>query len=207
MISGFAWIIMLAVFSGLSLNLILQFGLGLKEIALAQHSEHTKPGVKRQLVQMGIFFLTILVLWLLISTIRSILPLGFLEYVMLFPLCLLVFSRLINVANRIILKNEAPQDDYYVTGSMYTGGVLCGTGLFLTLSIAGNLLEAAVLSLGFTLGITLVILLVNEIRRRSEIEAVPHFLRGGPLMLITLGLLSLVFSSAALMLYQTLGAP
>jgi Na+-translocating ferredoxin:NAD+ oxidoreductase RnfA subunit len=54
------------------------------------------------------------------------------------------------------------------------------------------------------LGIGVVLIITGEIRRRSVMEAVPPLFRNGPLALIAMGLLSLIFSSAAMMLYKVL---
>jgi electron transport complex protein RnfA len=85
-------------------------------------------------------------------------------------------------------------------------GALASAALFITLNVAGGFLEAVILALFFSAGIALAVLIINEIRLRSEMEAVPQFLRGSPLILIAMGLLSMIFSSAALMLYRVLGA-
>jgi Na+-translocating ferredoxin:NAD+ oxidoreductase RnfA subunit len=85
-------------------------------------------------------------------------------------------------------------------------GATSGAALFITLNIAGSLSEAAVLSLGFSCGILLAVIIAGEIRRRSQMEKVPQWLRGTPLVIIALGLLSLVCVSGALMLFQVLGA-
>ena len=206
MASSAAWLGMLSVFSGLSMNLIIQFGLGMKEITRAEISGGAeKPGFTAAnktgyFIGLGIFFITIILLWLIFSFIRSVLPLGLLEYVLLFPTCFLVFSLLEYLIYCFILLKPVDAD------SAFTGSALCGTALFIMLGIAGSLIEAVVLSLGFALGMVLALAIVGEIRRRSEMEAVPRFLRGGPLALIAMGLLSLVFSSAALMFYEFLGA-
>ena len=72
------------------------------------------------------------------------------------------------------------------------------------LNVARNFVDATALSLGFALGIALAVAIISEIRRRSAMEAVPVPLRGGPLALIAMGLLSLIFSSTALMFYEIL---
>ena len=199
-----AWLGMLAVFSGLSMNLIVQFGLAMKEITLAgDPGRHDITGIanKKDIVAgLGIFFITVTLLWLGFSFIRSVLPLGLLEYVLLFPASFLVFSALEYLVYCFVIQRDLNRN------RALTGSALCGTALFIMLNIAGSLIEAAVLSLGFTMGIVLALAIVNEIRRRSGMEAVPRFLRGGPLALIAMGLLSLVFSSAALMFYEVLGA-
>jgi electron transport complex protein RnfA len=82
---------------------------------------------------------------------------------------------------------------------------LAGAALFITLNTASGFIEALVLSFGFVLGVLLAFLILGEIRRRSTMEWVPFFLRGNPLMLISLGLLSMIFSSAALVFFRVLG--
>jgi electron transport complex protein RnfA len=191
---------MLMIFSGLSMNLILQFGLALKGIAFDE-----SIGKEKLLAGSGVLFATIMLLWLFFLCIRSVLFLGLLEYVVLFPASFLVFSILECLTKRFILKENAGQGAI-LFGDTLTGGVLAGAALFITLNVAGGLYEALVLSVGFSCSTALVIVVVGEIRRRAEMEAVPRCLRGGPLALIAMGLLSLVFISGALMLFGVLGA-
>jgi electron transport complex protein RnfA len=108
------------------------------------------------------------------------------------------------LSNRFVLLH--PVKDIFIFWNIFRSSALVTAALFVTLSIAGGLAEAIVLSFGFTSGIALALAIAGEIRRRSEMEAVPRFLRGGPLVLVTLGLLSLVFTSAALMFFEVLGA-
>jgi len=206
MAAGASLLAMLAVFSGLSMNLLLQFGLGLKELAMAENTDRARTCEKKWfLAGLGIIFATVLLLWLFLTLVRSILPLGLFEYVLLFPAGVLVFSALEFLANYLALKYAALTEPVSVFGNTFVGGALACAALFVTLNVAGGLGEAAVLSLGFTCGIALAIGIVGEIRRRSEMEAVPRHLRGGPLALIAMALLSLIFSSAALMFYNVLG--
>jgi len=200
MISSITWLVMMAVFSGLSMNLILQFGLGLKGIAFDE-----SIGRERLLAGSGVLFVTVIFLWLIFSFIRSVLFLGLLEYLMLFPVSSLVFSIFECMVNRFILKKNMEQEGAILFGDSLTGSALAGAALFITLNVAGSLYEALVLSLVFSCSTALVIVVVDEIRRRAEMEAVPLRLRGGPLALIAMGLLSLVFASGALMLFRVLG--
>ncbi|MDR0457005.1 MAG: hypothetical protein LBH20_10030 [Treponema sp.] len=200
MISSITWLVMLAVFSGLSMNLILQFGLGLKGIAFDESMSREKL-----LAGSGIIFATVMFLWLFFLFIRSVLFLGLLEYVVLFPVSSLVFSVLEYLTNRFILKKNMEQERSLLSGDALTGGALVSAALFITLNVAGSFYEAVILSLGFSGSAMLVFVVVIEIRRRAEMEAVPRWLRGGPLALIAMGLLSLVFASGALMLFGVLG--
>jgi Na+-translocating ferredoxin:NAD+ oxidoreductase RnfA subunit len=190
---------MLAGFSGLSMNLILQFGLGLKGIAFDE-----SIGKERLLAGSGVLFAAVMLLWLIFLFIRSVLFLGLLEYVLLFPASFLVFSVFEYLVNRFMLKKNA-EEGALLFGDRSTGGALAGAALFMTLNVAGSPYEALVLSLGFSCSAALVMVVVGEIRRRAEMEAVPRRLRGGPLALIALGLLSLIFASGALMLFGVLG--
>jgi electron transport complex protein RnfA len=69
--------------------------------------------------------------------------------------------------------------------------------LVITLILAANFREAFVLVLFFVLGNVTAMLILFEIRRRSEMELVPRYLRGSPLIFISMGLLSLISASAA----------
>jgi electron transport complex protein RnfA len=201
MVFSITWLVMLAVFSGLSTNLILQFGLGLKGTAFDESISK-----ERLLAGSGVLFATVMLLWLVFLFIRSLLFLGLLEYVILFPVSFLVFSVLECLTKRFILKKHAGQEERILFGDALTGGVLAGAALFMTMNVTGSLYEALIFSLGFSCSTALVIVVVGEIRRRAEMEAVPRYLRGGPLALIAMGLLSLVFTSGALVLFGVLGS-
>ena len=190
----------LAVFSGLSINLILQCGFSLKEIALGK----IKPGgrlhgKKEMFAELGIIFISVILLWLFFSFTRAVFPLGLFEYIILFPVSCLLFSGLDNIIKTYILKIHDIRKE-----QILGGGVLTSAALFITLNITGRFTAAAVTVFGFTFGIASAFFIVGEIRRRSAIEAVPGFLKGGPLALISMGLLSLVFLSVAMVLYNFL---
>ena len=210
MIAGMARLMMLAVFSGLSMNLILQFGLGLVKITLIESSQPLKKiDLAGAISKMGILFVSTLLLWLLFTFFRSVIPLGLIEYVLPFPSAYLVFSVLEYAADKFILKKNTAQEKPSTASVRESGMInsaLAAAALFMALNVAGGFGEAAVLSLCFSGGIALAVLIIREIRFRSEMEAVPQFLRGSPLTLVTMGLLSLIFSSAALMLYKVLEA-
>lgn len=200
MIPNVIWLLMLAVFSGLSMNLILQFGLGLKGIALDANAG-------RQWLPSGaiILCITTIFLWLFFTFIRSVLFLGLFEYVVLFPASYLVFTILEYFFNRFIRKNGKSKGETFPLSNSCAGAVFAGAALFMTLNTADSFSEALSLSFGFSCGTALVFIAAGEIRRRAEMEAVPRWLRGAPLALIAMGLLSLVFSSGALMLFGVLG--
>ena len=208
-----AWLLMLAVFAGLSMNLVLQLGFGIREIALAEKTAPQRNTAWKGLLplRLGVFFVSVLLMWLMFSFARSLLPLGFLEYLLVFPVCFMVSSLCQYLWGRYLpmAKTHAPTNrgkGKAPTGDVFGGGALAAAALFVTLIVASSLIEALVLSLGFTLSTLLAVAIVSEIRRRAEMEAVPPWLRGAPLTLVAMGLLSLVFSSAAVIFFEVLGS-
>jgi electron transport complex protein RnfA len=76
--------------------------------------------------------------------------------------------------------------------------------LLLTIQLAVNLGEAVLLSFFFALGCLTAMFILGEIRRRSLMEWVPHSLRGSPLVMISMGLLSMIFASGAWIFFKIL---
>jgi len=219
---SFAWFLTLAVFSGLSMNLLLRFGIGLPRIALEEDARDSgRNSGWAFFVWPGIYFVSSMLLWLFFSILQSVLFLGFLEYLLIFPVSSLFFTVIEYLARRLVLRTgwrggTFSLDFFYliaggdgsapVHGGATLNGALVGAALFIILGLAGSFAEAAMLSFGFSAGSALAVLIVGEIRHRSSLEAVPRCLRGGPLVLITMGLLSLVCISAAMVFYAVLGA-
>jgi hypothetical protein len=226
--NNFAWFLTLAVFSGLSMNLILRFGIGLQRIAFDEGAplhDSEINGKQVFFIQPGILFISCLLLWLFFSGVQSVLFLGFFEYILIFPVCSLFFVAIERLARRLVFKtdwkgeifsrNQFISDYLFIDqlktdadqaslNSMFSG--MAGAALFIILELAGSFAQAAMLSFGFAAGAALAVFIVGEIRRRSAMEAVPDCLRGGPLVLAAMGLLSLVFISAATVFYAVLGA-
>ncbi|MDR2742591.1 MAG: hypothetical protein LBB98_10620 [Treponema sp.] len=203
-------IIILAVLSGLSLNLLLQMGLGIRDIG-----SHPERLIRATLFQWGILFFSVLLFWLLFSYILSPLALGYFEYFLLFPL-IKAAGKGLEVLVRRFLFSDVPQaawiprpvleelsaSDLFPAVTAYDG--LTIAALILTLRLAGSFPEAVVLSLGFSLGGAAAVLILRDIHRRSSLERLPHTLRGRPLLFISMGLMSLIFSSVVAVLFQVL---
>jgi len=151
--------------------------------------------------------------------------LGFFEYILIFPVCSLFFILFEHLARRLVFKtnwrgeivsrNRFISDYLFIDSPMtdadqsslnniFSG--MAGAALFVILGLAGSFAQAAMLSFGFATGAALAVLIAGEIRRRSAMEAVSDCLKGGPLVLVAMGLLSLVFISAATVFYAVLGA-
>ena len=185
--------ILLALFSGLSLNLVLQCGLGLAGIV--RYREKKLP-----LLKTGLAFLSIMLLWLFFTYILSPLSMGLFGYLLLFPSASLVYSSLEYLFYKIILKRDYEQTE----AGIFDDGLI-GAALFVTVSLSNNIMEAIAFSFGFIASILLSLLILGEIRRRAEVEVVPQFLRGNPLIILSMGLLSIIFGSAALILFRAMG--
>jgi electron transport complex protein RnfA len=188
-----AVIVSLGLLSGLSLNLLLQCGIGMGGIVAERERETFIP-----CIQIGILFVTVLVLWMFFSFIPS-LP-GFYEYILLFPLSIIFFCILELLVSTGTGK---PVRGLFDPVTAYDG--LGAAALFITMNTASRLVEAAAMSAGFSLGLLLSLLILREIRRRSQMEAVPRFLRGSPLVLVSMGLLSLVSGASAAIFFRVLG--
>jgi electron transport complex protein RnfA len=188
-----AMLVSLGLLSGLSLNLLLQCGIGMGGISAEQEGETFIP-----CVQIGILFVSVLVLWLFFFYLFS-LP-GFYEYILLFPLSI---AFLCGLELLVSLGTGKPVRGLFEPATSYDG--LGAAALFITMNTASRFVEAAVLSAGFSLGLLLSLLILKELKRRSQMEAVPRFLRGSPLVLVSMGLLSLVSGASAAIFFRALG--
>ena len=193
-------LLLLFIYSGFTINLILQCGLGIKGVV-----ESKNPFGISILIKSLVIFFTVVLLWLFFSKIvYSILP-GLFIYVILFPVSSLVYEGVEYLIFKYLFrkKTDNPQEEK----SLYNfHGGITAVSVFLCINLANNFLETVVLSLGFTSGLFFVNLIIREIRRRAAFEAVPVFLRGKPLILVTMGMLSLVFTTASFLLFRMIGA-
>jgi Na+-translocating ferredoxin:NAD+ oxidoreductase RnfA subunit len=195
----------LAVCAGLSFNLILQFGLGIKALTETREGSYPIPFFQGAALFLGVF-----ILWCVFSYVIAPLGLGFFQYVLLFPLCAFVcmgfetfFTHFLPSLVPTMVPSLVPSAKPFTPETAYNGlGIL---SLWLTLQLAGTPFEALVLSLCFASGAFSAMLLIHYIHKRSELEIIPAYLRGRPLTLIAAGLLSLICGSATAVLFQILG--
>ena len=189
-------LVLLLICSGFSMNIVLQCGLGIKGAA-----ESRNPLGISTLIKMGIIFFSVILLWVFFSrVVYSIIP-GIFIYVLLFPASSIVYDAF----EYLVFKYMYKEDSQGECSVSFPGGITA-VCVFICVNLANNFLEAAVLSFGFTAGIILVYLILREVRRRAVLEVVPRFLRGKPLILITMGMLSLVFSIVSILLFRMAGA-
>ena len=220
----------LAVFSGLSLNLLLHFGMGIRELVDLAGAGSISPAHKRDwggIASPGwiVVFATSLILWFFFTYLLIPPAFGFLESFLLLPSTLIV-STALNLAfsyffpgGKITLNPGIPMmrpsfairrliESADLSGGVFSGSSCNGlalVSLFMTLHLALTPLEALALTLGFSLGALLAAVILREINRRSSLEAVPELFRGAPLTLISMGLLSLIFSSVSAIILRVLG--
>jgi electron transport complex protein RnfA len=195
-------VIILVVFSGLTLNLMLQMGLGIRDIGL-----HIDRFIRYTFFQWGILFFSVFIFWFFFSYILSPLALGYLEYFLLFPLASVAgkgFEAIARYFFPFLLKVhiKSSGSELFSAETAYNGLIMAA--LVLTLRLAGSIAEAVVLSLGFSLGGLMSALILRDIHRRSFLERVPQALRGMPLLLISMGLMALIFSSLAVIFLRIL---
>ena len=178
-----------AVFSGFAFNLVLKFGLGVREIF--ENREHPLTSCLFQWLTM---FIAVFVSWLIFTFILSPLTLGFFEYFLLFPLTVFLSFSLENMLLVLLPKNLTGNKGFSAYSS-YSGLIL--TALILTLRLADTTPDALILSFGFSSGVFFSIVLLRMIKIRMKNEKIMPVFSGQPLLLTSMALLSLVFSSIA----------
>ncbi|MDR0399780.1 MAG: hypothetical protein LBH51_02405 [Treponema sp.] len=193
----------LGICASLAMNLLVQFGLGLG--LLADNGEDYPQGFRS--LWAGAFFISLFFLWLLFTYVLTPLGVGFYWYLLLYP------SSAAALGGFEILGpwGEAkffpsPQGLRFFPPLRPPGWTeFLSLGLLISLHLALNPLEALFLAVCFTLGLVFSFVVLQEVFRRSRFEAVPPFLRGSPLALISLGLLSLIFSSVSIVFFTRPG--
>jgi electron transport complex protein RnfA len=181
------------IMTGLSWNLLLQFGLGMA--GAVSPKKNSLPAL-----QLLCLFLSVLALFVVFFSLSALINLGFFEYILYYPLSCLSCLGLETVFSKV-LPGKSGEKTFNCLSS-YDGLALAA--LFLTRHLAETVAEGYIHSIYFSLGVLIGLIILAEIRRRSSIEKVPRFLRGKPLLLVSMGLLSLVFTAAAGIFYKIL---
>jgi len=187
--------VVLIILSAFSMNLTLQCALGIKGAA-----ESKNPGHFSNFIKLGVIFFSVVLLWAFFFKLIHSMISGLFIYMLIFPVSYIVYEALEYLFFNQLIKKEAAGCSVSFPGGITSAAV------FICLNIADNITQAVLLSFGFAAGICLVLIITGEIRRRAALEAVPLFLRGKPLVLISMGMLSLVFSVSALLIFRMIGA-
>jgi electron transport complex protein RnfA len=188
-------LILLVIFSAFNMNLTLQCALGIKGAGESRNCSR-----KSTFINLCVIFFAVIFLWLFFTVMSFLVIEGIFIYIMIFPVSFLAYEGIQYLSIKYIIKNDIEGKSFVC----FPGGITAAA-VFVCFNIASNFLEAVTLSFGFTSGIMVVFLIIREIRRRAALEAVPQYLGGNPLILISMGLLSLVFSTASLLIFRMIG--
>ena len=188
-------LLILLIYSGFSINLMLQCALGIKGPV-----ESKDPLNLHMMIRLSIIFFCIILLWFFFSRILYNLIPGMFIYVLLFPVSAVIY----NGIEYLIFKYAAKKDIQDNPIVSFPGGITA-VSVFICINLANGIIETVFLSFGFTCGIFLVGLIIREIRCRAALEEVPFFLRGKPLVLVAMGLLSLIFTTVSLLFFRMIG--
>ncbi|MDR2376773.1 MAG: hypothetical protein LBD96_10095 [Treponema sp.] len=200
-------LVILGVCASLAMNLLTQFGLGLAILAGGNGKQGKEPVEKAHLSLPAFLGLSasLFLSWAFFAYVLIPLSPGPYWYLLLYPLS----ATLIKGLERLCIKVSGPNSFFPrienpVSFCSFPAAWVefLPLGILVSLHLALHPLEALVLALGFSLGLCLSLGILREIHHRSRFEAVPPFLRGGPLVLISLGLLSLVFASASIIFFN-----
>jgi Na+-translocating ferredoxin:NAD+ oxidoreductase subunit A len=182
--------LMLVIFSAFTMNLTLQCALGIKGAAFSGNC-----GRKTSFIRLLIIFISVILLWFLFSKMHNSIFSGMLVFIIMFPVSYMIYSGLEYIVFKYLFKENMENESFI----SFPEGITA-VAVFICLNIANGFHEVFLLSFGFTAGILLVIIIISEIKKRSELEAVPRFMRGTPLVLVTMGMLSLIFSAGSLLI-------
>ena len=188
--------LLLVIFSVFNMNLMLQCALGLNGAVSSKNHDKILA-----LIKLSVIFVSVILLWFVFSRIIFSIFSWISIYVLLFPVSYIVYDGLEFLLFRYIIKKENKKENEDKCFISFPGGITA-VAVFICLNIANVFLEVLILSFGFTAGILLVSLIIIEIRKRAALEEVPRFLRGNSLVLISMGMLSLVFSVGSLLLLR-----
>jgi len=191
-------LLILFIYSGFTINLVLQCGLGIRGIVESKNLFDISA-----LTRIIIIFFTVILLWFLFTSVLYRAIPGIFIYIILFPVSAVIYSGFEYLIFRFVLKKENENDNESMVS--FSGGITA-VAVFICINLAEHFTEVVILSFGFTAGILLINVIIWEIRRRASLETVPVFMRGRPLILITMGLLSLVFTTASILLFRMISA-
>ena len=186
-------LVIFIIISAFSMNLTLQCALGIKGEIESFNCRKT-PTIRK----LCLIFFSVIFIWFLFSKIIFSIITGIFAYIIIFPVSFLLYELFEYLFFGYLIKRNMNDKESFIN---FPGGITAAAA-FICINITGNFLEVLVLSFGFTGGIMLVIFIIVEIRKRAAFESVPVFLRGKPLVLISMSLLSLVFSTASLIILR-----
>jgi len=187
----------LCFFAALSLNLVFNFALGAREIL-----RQKQISVLHFSYPWIIVFVSTVFLWIFFARILQFSG-GILEFLLLLPFSAAAGSALEKLFFHFAsqYKDLGVNPGLFAAGSSYSE--LTAAAALLTLRFALSFADALLLSLTFSVGGFAAFLIIKEISKRSAIETIPYGLRGTPVFLVSMGILSLVFSAVSVLLLKS----
>jgi hypothetical protein len=168
----------LILLGGLSLNLVLHAGLGVKEV----EKELREPHSVFSFSKWAGLFIVVFLLWLFFTFVISPLSLSYAAIALLFPItifaCVLFDNVLTFGAGR--KNNESVDGKYSNDDGLPVLCPLAAFALLFTLRLASGVLDALLLSLSFSAGTALSVFILSSIHRRVQFEHLSNKLKGLP---------------------------
>jgi electron transport complex protein RnfA len=182
----------------LFLNIAIQFALTLnifgEKDSVEPQTAVTPINGASLLAQCLLCALCAFVLYMVFNYCFAPLSMHYLQYFLLFPLAVLL-SRFFEKLFFNKKLSSAPKALPLSASDAYGGMIVIQT--MLTLLLSNSVYQAFVLSLFFPLGVFLVTMLLSAIQFRARSEKTPKIVRGLPLILISAGLLGIIFSQVS----------
>jgi len=187
----------LCFFAALSLNLFFNFALGAKEILRRKQI----PSLHLSYPWLIVFVSTVF-LWIFFARVLRFSG-GLLDFLLLLPFSAVASSVLEKFFFYVVSQYKDPgaNPGLFAAGSAYTE--VTAVSALLTLRFALSFADAVLLALAFSGGGLSAFLIIREISKRSSIETIPYGLRGTPVLLVSMGILSLVFSAVSVLLLKS----
>jgi Na+-translocating ferredoxin:NAD+ oxidoreductase RnfA subunit len=187
-------IVLCAVLALFFLNLCLHAGLGMQEIC--RDIDASRHG---SIARCAALSVVVFLFWLLWTFVFTPLSLGFFDTVFIFPFCALA---LYAIDEQALKKKFHAKLFHEKNNTIPSLTPLCVFSLFITLRLATSVAEAAVLSLSFSAGSVLSVLVLGSIHQRVQTEPISKKIAGLPFIFISNGLLALIFSITATILLR-----
>ncbi len=129
--------------------------------------------------------------WIIVKYLLNPLGFGVFGVFILFPLSVVCSILVAKIALLFCKDKNLNQFEPALNSGFYG---IAFYGAFQTVMFAQTAIQAILFALGSTAGFVSVIAILRGIQKRSEVEAVPKFFKGQPLLLISTGLISLIFT-------------
>jgi Na+-translocating ferredoxin:NAD+ oxidoreductase RnfA subunit len=186
-------ITLVAILAGFSLNLVLNLGLGIREI----YHDLDLP-LRASLLRWALLFAIVFLFWLLWTFVFSPLALGFFDAIFIFPFC----AAALRAADEHLAKRKLFAHFHQSNIPLASSTPFCMFSLFMTLRLASSVFDAALFSLFFAAGCALPALILKTIHQRQQLEPARKDITGIPFFYISCGLLALICSGAAAILLK-----